>query len=566
MVEAASSVNRKFDGVWFNDIVLTGSSGKRVQIPAWTFRGSQGLKSPGFTVRVIRENTTSKSFGMIGDSVGESIAAGGTSEFNRLIDGTFASATISTRVGRCTTRVSCPGTSGVEQAALLPTGLDLVVVELGYNDIASTFASDIDAMMNALTARGVARVAWVNMADIRTTSKGSTYGPMNAQLSAAESRWSTLMVLDWNAASASGEARARWFADGVHLTTTGQAEFALWLRGEILGTAPSHYLVPPKQIRIPIVGQQLTTPAGASVTVPPSASAVAVNVTSVRAAQRSVVTVWPCESPRRETSNLNALGGDVVANNVVVAIDSAGEICLRSNTGTNLIVDVIGWFDDSAPNSGLQSVSPERIVDSRIGLGSPRRKVGPDSPLVIDVVGLTASHPDGSATRVPVGVSSVVINLTAVNAVGTGFLTVWPCAVDRAATSSLNYQPGTPIANGIVAAVDDNGQVCVHSMVDSDVVVDLQGWFGPTILRSLPATRIELSTHASDAVRPDKRFNRTRRSRCRSPVPRCQSAARTSSCRPTLLRRSSMSWLPSKRAADSSRCGDAKANGRIPRT
>ena len=480
MVEAASSVNRKFDGVWFNDIVLTGSSGKRVQIPAWTFRGSQGLKSPGFTVRVIRENTTSKSFGMIGDSVGESIAAGGTSEFNRLIDGTFASATISTRVGRCTTRVSCLGTSGVEQAALLPTGLDLVVVELGYNDIASTFASDIDAMMNALTARGVARVAWVNMADIRTTSKGSTYGPMNAQLSAAESRWSTLMVLDWNAASASGEARARWFADGVHLTTTGQAEFALWLRGEILSTAPSHYLVPPKQIRIPIVGQQLTTPAGASVTVPPSASAVAVNVTSVRAAQRSVVTVWPCESPRRETSNLNALGGDVVANNVVVAIDSAGEICLRSNTGTNLIVDVIGWFDDSAPNSGLQSVSPERIVDSRIGLGSPRRKVGPDSPLVIDVVGLTASHPDGSATRVPVGVSSVVINLTAVNAVGTGFLTVWPCAVDRAATSSLNYQPGTPIANGIVAAVDDNGQVCVHSMVDSDVVVDLQGWFGPT--------------------------------------------------------------------------------------
>jgi hypothetical protein len=28
--------------------------------------------------------------------------------------------------------------------------------------------------------------------------------------------------------------------------------------------------------------------------------------------------------------------------------------------------------------------------------------------------------------------------------------------------------------------VDVNGQVCVHSTVASDVVIDLQGWFGPT--------------------------------------------------------------------------------------
>jgi hypothetical protein len=479
MTEAAQSQYRSYDGIWFNDIVLTGTRDTE-RMQAWDFRRSFNLPSPGFTVRVIRKNTTSKSFGMIGDSVGESIAAGGTSEFNRLIDGTFASATISTRVSRCTTRVSCPGTSGVEQAALLPTGLDLVVVELGYNDIASTFASDIDAMMNALTARGVARVAWVNMADIRTTSRGSTYGPMNAQLSAAESRWSTLMVLDWNAASSSGEARARWFADGVHLTTTGQAEFSLWLRDEILGIAQSHYLVPPKQIRIPIVGQQLTTPAGASVTVPPSASAVAINVTSVLASRPSVLTVWPCESKRQETSNLNMLGGDVIANNVIASIDSAGEICLFSTAGTDVIVDVTGWFEDSSQTSALESVSPERIVDSRIGLGSPQRRLDPATPLIIDVVGLTASRPDGSTATAPRGVSSVVINLTAVNAAAAGFFTVWPCAVDREETSSLNYREGHPVANGIVAAVDVNGQVCVHSKVASDVVIDLQGWFGPT--------------------------------------------------------------------------------------
>ena len=66
------------------------------------------------------------------------------------------------------------------------------------------------------------------------------------------------------------------------------------------------------------------------------------------------------------------------------------------------------------------------------------------------------------------------------NAAAAGFFTVWPCAVDREETSSVNYREGHPVANGIVAAVDVNGQVCVHSKVASDVVIDLQGWFGPT--------------------------------------------------------------------------------------
>ncbi len=51
-------------------------------------------------------------------------------------------------------------------------------------------------------------------------------------------------MLDWNAASATPE-RARWISsDGVHLTATGQAEFSLWLRDQLLGLTPTHYLAP----------------------------------------------------------------------------------------------------------------------------------------------------------------------------------------------------------------------------------------------------------------------------------------------------------------------------------
>jgi lysophospholipase L1-like esterase len=479
MTEASQSQYQVYDGIWFNDIVLTGTNDTE-RMQAWDFRGKFDLPSPGFTVRVIRENTTAKRFGMIGDSVGESIASAGVGEFDRLIDGTFTSANISNRSSRCTVRVSCPGTSGVEQAALLPVGLDLVVVELGYNDTVDTFASDIDAMMNALTARGARRVAWVNMADIRTTSQGSVYGPMNAQLAAAASNWPALSILDWNTASAGGEARARWFSDGVHLTTTGQAEFALWLRQAVLALTPSHYLVPPKILRIPMVGQSLTTPAGAAVVIPPGATAVALNVTTVLPAAPGVVTVWPCETTRRETSNLNNMGGDVVANNVIASIDSAGEVCLWSSIGSDIIVDVTGWFEGASGGDALVAISPTRIVDSRKGLGSPQQRLTKASPLVIDVAGLVTQRAAGTPITVPDDVSSLVLNVTSVNATSPGHFTLWPCAVDRIDTSNLNYRPGRVFANGVVAAVDVNGQVCVYAESPSDLVIDLQGWFGPT--------------------------------------------------------------------------------------
>ncbi len=509
-VDPASGVLRAYDGIWFNDVELTGVNGS-VRIPAWTFRGTHGLPSPGFTVRVVREdassgspapignsvraNTSSRSIAFVGNSVGASVASGGTQELDRLIDGTFASATIRTISGRCTVRTACRGLSGVQEAASLPAGLDLVVVELGYNDFSSTFSSDIDAMMAALEARGARQVAWVNMADIRRTSYGSRYASMNADLVAAAARWPTLKVLDWNAASSSAEARARWFTDGVHLTATGQAQFALWLRDAMVANVAAHYLAPPQQIRLPIVGQQVVRADGSSVTIPSSASAVAINVTTVFPARPGVVTVWPCATSRQETSNLNNMGNDIVANNVIASVDSSGEICLWSNVGTDIIVDINGWFDGTGQvqnPAGFVAVSPERIVDTRRGFGAPQQRVSPASPLQIDIASVVAKLPDGTPVAVPDDIESVVLNITSVNATGNGYFTVWPCALQRQETSSLNFTPGRVVANGIVSAVDENGKICVYAHAPSDLVIDVQGWFGASssVFRSLDPTRI----------------------------------------------------------------------------
>ena len=477
MVEAASSVNRQFDGIWFNDVVLTGTAGS-VRVPAWDFRRENGLLSPGFTLRTVTRDTQARSVAFIGDSVGESVAGASSSELRTLIDGTFTSATIDTVVARCTTNLACPGTSGVQAAAALPFGLDLVVVELGYNDSPSTFAGSIDAMMAALQARGARQVAWVNMADIRRTGTASFYGPANDALQAARARWSNLTVLDWNRASA-GTERPRWFSsDGVHLTATGQAQFALWLRDAMVSARGSSRLAPPQRIEVQVTGRQVTGPDGTPTTIPDGITAASLNVTAVAPDANGFITVWPCAVPRPDTSSLSYSRGAVDANGVIAPVDADGKACLYSHRGTDLVVDIGGWFGPgSTAGSGFQAITPHRLVDSRFGTGVPAGRIRPQSPAQLQVTGTPVRTIAGAGTTIPADAVAVAINVTSVDSPGDGYVTVWPCGVDRPLVSTLNFGRGAIRANGAIAPLGAGGTLCLYSHTPTDVVIDVIGWF-----------------------------------------------------------------------------------------
>ena len=477
MIDAAADQYQGYDGIWFDDLALTGKSGNE-RMNSWDFRNAFNLPSPGFTVRVVREISTPTRFGFIGDSVGSSVASASTSEFRSVIDGSFVSPAISAVVKRCTNRSSCSGTSGVDVAKGLPFGLDLVVVELGYNDSASTFADDVAAMMTALTDRGVKQVAWVNLAEIRTNTNGFRYRPHNDALAAAARQWPNLTILDWNTASSDPGSQARWFSDEVHLTSTGQAEFALWLFDEVATTR----LTPPKKIVLPIHNSVLTGTDGEPVTVPNSATSVALNITVFQPVAPGFVTVWPCGSKRPETSNLNYAGGQIIANNVLAPIDDDGTVCLYSLVTTDVIIDVSGWFtaeaSERAAATGVVGITPKRVVDTRLGLGWPGR-VTKSNPIVIDVAGMTATRPDGTSVTAPSDVRAVSMNVTSTESSEPGFLTVWPCDEPFPLAASVNYQAGSTVGNGVFAGVDGNGQVCIYSLAETHVVVDVQGWVAP---------------------------------------------------------------------------------------
>jgi hypothetical protein len=70
----------------------------------------------------------------------------------------------------------------------------------------------------------------------------------------------------------------------------------------------------------------------------------------------------------------------------------------------------------------------------------------------------------------------VVVNVTAVQADGDGFVTVWPCGQPRPTASNLNVRAGQIVPNLVVAKLGRDGKVCLYSHVGIDLIADLQGW------------------------------------------------------------------------------------------
>ncbi len=96
-----------------------------------------------------------------------------------------------------------------------------VVIDVGYNDRADVYGSQLDEVMQALLAAGVHHVVWVTLKEAQ-----ESWALINARIRAAPARWPQLIVADW--AQAADE--KAWFVDGVHMTEEGGLAFAEFLR------------------------------------------------------------------------------------------------------------------------------------------------------------------------------------------------------------------------------------------------------------------------------------------------------------------------------------------------
>jgi hypothetical protein len=236
-------------------------------------------------------------------------------------------------------------------------------------------------------------------------------------------------------------------------------------------------------------GQPIALQVAGNAAVPADASAVFINVTATNTLGAGFLTVWPCGQAQPTASNLNFGRRTTVANLVVAGIGAAGQVCMATNTTTDVVADVSGYFPAGSNFEPL--VAPLRLVDTRIGLGGPTAQRLPASSRFVMSVPPTAG--------VPSDATGLVLNVTAVDTAAPGFLTVWPCSSPQPTASNLNYETGDIIANLAIAANDPQG-VCFFAHASLDLVVDLAGYFkaGGVAYSPLPSPQRILDTRRED--------------------------------------------------------------------
>jgi hypothetical protein len=256
-------------------VVVTGTAGS-VTRTGWQFRGDFDLNSPWYEAfPVAAADPASPPVGSIlfvGDSVGESIAT----EFAAIVTPAYPVMNYQSCSGRGMAGAGCLFTVAAPQIKSDGVGvvnsLDapaIAIVELGYNDDPAAFEGEVQQMLAALISKAVQRVIFVNMSTRSTTRN---YAKSNAVLAAAEAKNPSISIFDWNAAS-SAPNQWRWFDNTslccyVHLSTTGQAEFALFLRQQLdllrsAGSLPTTAAVAPLMLGLPLAKKNT----GAMVTV-----------------------------------------------------------------------------------------------------------------------------------------------------------------------------------------------------------------------------------------------------------------------------------------------------------
>lgn len=125
----------------------------------------------------------------------------------------------------------------------------------------------------------------------------------------------------------------------------------------------------------------------------------------------------------------------------------------------------------SNPPAGFAPLSPVRILDTRLGVGSAAAPVGANSEIVLQVTG---------AGGVPSDATSVVLNMTSVDGTVASFLTVYPDGEPRPDASVLNVQPVIATPNMITTKLGANGRIRIYNFAGSvNVLADVAGYFRP---------------------------------------------------------------------------------------
>ena len=247
--------------------------------------------------------------------------------------------------------------------------------------------------------------------------------------------------------------------------------------GDVVPTAPNR-IVDTRQTRDPLrQGEFRRVRVGGTAGVPANASSALLNVTLTGTRDAGFASVVPCPAsggPIPSTSTLNFAPGDTVPAFTVAALVN-GDVCVYSNSASDLIVDTFGW---SPAGGGLQVKSPERVLDTRSGLWS----TGPARSS--EVIRIRVAGRGG----IPNESLAAMLTVTISDTTSSGYVTAWPCDVPQPETSVLNFWPAVARANSVLVGLSTTtGEVCLSAFTNDgsnvSLIADAVGWVPGTVSR-----------------------------------------------------------------------------------
>jgi hypothetical protein len=225
----------------------------------------------------------------------------------------------------------------------------------------------------------------------------------------------------------------------------------------------------------------INRPAGLSA----QATAAVISIESLGGSEPGYLTAYSCAADMPLRADLIYSSRFARAANIAyVPLGQGDDLCVYVLSPTPVRVRLVGELSTTGPNPALlppswrytpsevpapslRPIVPERVLDTRVGVGRPgTSKVEAD-----EVVELAFGALIGPQT------TAVVLNVATNQPESDGFVTAWPCGGDRPVVSNLNFVAGETVANLVVSKLGPGGSICLSGISRTHLVADLNGTY-----------------------------------------------------------------------------------------
>ncbi|MEY2444718.1 MAG: hypothetical protein QOE00_1298 [Ilumatobacteraceae bacterium] len=249
----------------------------------------------------------------------------------------------------------------------------------------------------------------------------------------------------------------------------------------LLDTRPTSS-VGPSNLRGPYPQfSMLDLPISSSGVIPSNATAVAVNITSTDSIALFYVQALPTlVGALGDFSTINVPAPGHIQPNFAIVPLGQGSISVFIPGGGNVVVDAMGYFLPSGSTAAGRFVplNPHRVLDTRPATAGPvPAGWTPHQPAAGESVRIDVPADAGVPAT---GVSALVVNVTATEPVGAGFMQALPSGASPGQTSNVNYAAGETTATHAVVPLGAGGTISVFTSNAAHIVVDVMGYITDT--------------------------------------------------------------------------------------